>query len=416
MDDRVLETPMGQSMARTRVLRWIDRHSDDAVSMFQQLVRIPSPNPPGDERVVADFCAQHLRETGFEVEQIEPAPRRVSNVARLPGYARSPVLLFNSHLDTFPTGDLANWKYPPFGAEIHDDIIWGIGAKNMKAGLAAAMFAARSIREAGVELAGDLLVCQAADEMAMGHNGLKEIVERKMLSADFAVYTESDPPVKVEISHRGMLWIDITVHGLGKHTKLKGKPTPEGVPVNAILKMSAVVQAIEEMGFDNWKPDEFIPGPPVISVNSITGGQGTNMIPDTCTIRCDCRTLPSQRTAGVMADVERVLDELRRNDPELRVEAVLAKEAHPSAISPDEPIVKALLRAIKEVTGQDMPVGGVSSTSDARWLVLDAGIPTAKFEFQDSESGPNEHMAIEDYLNTIRVYAIVALDLLMPEA
>jgi succinyl-diaminopimelate desuccinylase len=398
--------------AKQHVLDEIARRQDEAINLLQDLIRIPSPNPPGNEREIAAYCASYLQESGFEVTQIEPAPDRISNVGRRPGTAGSPALLFNSHLDTFPTGDVANWKHPPYGAEIHDGTIWGIGAKNMKAGLAAAMFASRVIRDAGVELAGDLLISQAADEIALGPLGLKEIVERGLVKADYAIYTESDPPAKVEISHRGLVWVDVTVRGLGKHTKLKGKPTPEGIPVNAIAKMADVIPAIESMEFTGWEPDEYIPGPPVISVNLIEGGQGSNMIADNCTIRCDCRTLPSQTTAGVMRDVERVLDGLRAKDPELRVEAKLANEAHASAISPEEPIVQALLRAIKEVTAEDMPVGGVSSTSDARWLVLNAGIPTAKFEFQDSESGPNEHMAIEHYMNTIRVYAVVALDLL----
>ena len=400
--------------AKQRVLDEISRRQTEAIQLLQDLIRIPSPNPPGNERAIADYCADYLRNGGFEVTQIEPAPDRVSNVGRLRGESGSPVLLFNSHLDTFPTGDVANWKYPPYGAEIHDRTIWGIGAKNMKAGLAAAMFACRTIKDSGIELSGDLMISQAADEIALGPLGLKEIVDRKLVEADFAIYTESDPPAKVEISHRGLVWVDITVKGLGKHTKLKGKPTPEGVPVNAIAKMGKVISAIESMDFTGWVPDEYIPGPPVISVNLIRGGQGSNMIADNCTIRCDCRTLPSQTTAGVMSDVERVLEQLRVQDSELRVEAEVANEALPSAISPDEPIVTALLSAIKEVTGRDMPVGGVSSTSDARWLVLNAGIPTAKFEFQDSESGPNEHMSIEDYMNTVRVYAVVALDLLAP--
>lgn len=398
--------------AKAKVLAEIDRRSDEAVELLRTLVRIPSVNPPGNEKAAADFCAGFLRDLGLEVRQVEPAPLRVSNVARLKGRTSRPVLLFNSHLDTFPPGDERNWKHPPYGAEIHDGILWGIGSKNMKAGLAGVMAAVRAIRACGVELSGDLLLSQTADEIVLGDLGLRYLVEQDLLHADYAVYTESDPPNKIEISHRGSMEIEISTRGLAKHTKLKGRVTPDGLVVNAIAKMTKVIDAIESMEFTGWLPDPYIPGPPVISTNMIRGGHQRGMSADFCAITVDCRYLPCQAPDGVMADIERVLDGLRALDPDLKVEASLKRVAHASEISPDEPIVKALRSAIKQVTGLDMPVGGVSSTSDARWLVLKAGIPTAKFEFQDSESGPNEHMAIADYLNTIRTYAVVILDLL----
>jgi succinyl-diaminopimelate desuccinylase len=397
---------------KQRVLEVIEQESAQAIELLQDIVRIPSCNPPGDERAVADYCADFLRREGMAVEQIEPAPRRVSNVGILKGRSGSPALLFNSHLDTFPPGSEENWNYPPFAAEIHDGVMWGIGSKNMKAGVAAAMFAVHAIRSAGVELEGDLLISQAADEILLGPHGLKEIVDRGMVKADYAVYTESDPPLKIEISHRGLMYIEVTTRGLAKHTKLKGQVTPDGPVVNAIVKMTDVIRALESMEFTNWEPDEYIPGPPIISTNLIEGGVTRNMSADWCKITLDCRYLPRQTPEAIMEDVERVLDGLRRKDPLLRVEARLAHVAHASEIPADSPIVLALKQAIKEVTGRDMPVGGVSSTSDARWLVLNAGIPTAKFEFQDSESGPNEHMAIADYMNTIRTYAVLSLNLL----
>ncbi len=397
---------------KSRVLEHIERNAETATTLLQELVRIPSFDPPGNEKRVADYCAEYLRAVGIPVQQVEPSPMRVSNVARLSGRSGSPVLLFNSHLDTFLPGDERNWKYPPFGAEIHDGIMWGIGSKNMKAGLAAAMFATRAFVECGIELSGDILLSQTADEIVLGDNGLGELVRRGLLKADYAVYTESDPPCKIEISHRGSIKAEFTTYGLAKHTKLKGTVTPDGPVVNAIVKMIDVIKAIESMGFTGWSPDPFIPGPPLASTNLISGGQQVGMTADRCTILVDFRILPSQTLDGLQHDIDAILSELRAADPQLKVDYTFKHVALPSAISPDEPIVHALKQAIREVTGQDMAVGGVSSTSDARWLVLDAGIPTAKFEFQDSESGPNEHIALEDYFNTIRTYATLAANLL----
>jgi acetylornithine deacetylase/succinyl-diaminopimelate desuccinylase-like protein len=103
---------------------------------------------------------------------------------------------------------------------------------------------------------------------------------------------------------------------------------------------------------------------------------------------------------------------LRAEDPELVVDVRVAKEAQSVAISPDEPIVRAVQSAVKKVIGHEIPIAGVGSTSDMRWIVNQAGIPMCKFMFPSTESGTNEFETVEDYMNTIRVYATLILDLL----
>lgn len=395
------------------VRQYIDEHEDDAVGLFQQLVRTISANPPGDEKAVADICAAYGADLGMEVAQHEPAPRRVSNLMRLPGLGGGPTLLFNSHLDTFPAGDEGNWRHPPYAAEIHDGVVWGVGTRNMKAGVAAAMFTARAVTACGVPLRGDLLLCQAADEIVLGDLGLRWLVERGLVKADMAVYTEANPPLKIEIAARGMVRLEVTVRGLAKHTKYKVEPSTSGQPINAIAKMAPVIAAIEAMTFTGWEPNAHIPGPPVISVNQISGGQHPAQTAESCIILCDCRTLPGQRTDDVLADVQRVVDACRAADPELRAEVRVVTEAESCGIAPDAPIVAAVQRAVVSVIGHEIPVAGVGSTSDMRWLVNVAGIPTCKFMFPSTETGTNEFETVEDYMNTIRVYAALILDQLL---
>ena len=110
---------------KTAVWRKVDELRDEAIRLFQDLVRIPSFNPPGNEKEIADTCAETMRRLGMEVDQIEPYPLRVSNRGRLRGSEGKPVLLFNSHLDTVHPGDEANWKHPPLSGEIHDGHLWG---------------------------------------------------------------------------------------------------------------------------------------------------------------------------------------------------------------------------------------------------------------------------------------------------
>jgi acetylornithine deacetylase/succinyl-diaminopimelate desuccinylase-like protein len=107
-----------------------------------------------------------------------------------------------------------------------------------------------------------------------------------------------------------------------------------------------------------------------------------------------------------------VIEELAKDDPELKADVEIVQRAESVGISPDEPIVLAVQQAVEEVTGSPIPIGGVGSTSDMRYIVNDAGIPMCKFMFPTTESGTNEHESISDYMNTIRVYAVLMLNLL----
>ncbi len=397
---------------RSTVLQYVNDHQDEEIAFYQQLIRTKSCNPPGDERTIADVCRRFVEGFGMEVSQIEPEPLRVSNICRLRGTEGKPVLLFNSHLDTFPPGNEAEWKYPPYGAEIHDGNVCGLGARNMKAGLAAAMLAAKAVKKCGIELKGDVLLTQTADEIKGGYKGIRVLVKENMVKADFGIYTEANPPLSIEIGSRGLVQLDITIRGFAMHTKYKIEKSLSGKPINAILKATKVIQAIEKMSFTNAPSHPYLPGPPVISVNQIWGGFHECMIPDQCVIRCDCRIVPGHKPESVIEDVQRVLTDLMKEDPELRAELAVHRKGRAVEIAPTEPIVAAVQRAVKEVIGHELPLGGAGSTSDMRFIVLDAGIPMLKFMFPTRESGTNEYESIEDFMNTIRVYAVLIVNLL----
>ena len=347
----------------------VDESVDEAVGLFRDLVRIPSYNPPGNEKEIADYCADYMRKLGMEVDQIEPYPLRVSNRGRWGGTDGKPVLLFNSHLDTVHPGDEENWKHPPLSGEIHDGHVWGIGSNNMKVGLAAAMFTVKTLQACDIRLRGDILLTQTADELQFGYKGIKVMVDQRMIEADFGVYTESDRPVKVEIAHRGIVIFDVTVFGLGAHT------SRQHLGINAIYQALKVVEGLRDLEFTGWRPHDYIPGGPLLSVNRINAGFSDTICADRCVIRSDCRTLPGQTTELVLADVQRLLDRLHAEDPNFRSEISVHIEGTPSSIEPEEPIVKALQRAFEEVMGKPIGIGGVNSTSDGRFLRINAGIP-----------------------------------------
>ncbi len=305
---------MPGSEVKEMVRRMVGESVDEAVGLFRDLVRIPSYNPPGNEKEIADYCADYMRKLGMEVDQIEPYPLRVSNRGRWGGTDGKPVLLFNSHLDTVHPGDEENWKHPPLSGEIHDGHVWGIGSNNMKVGLAAAMFTVKTLQACDIRLRGDILLTQTADELQFGYKGIQVMVDQRMIEADFGVYTESDRPVKVEIAHRGIVIFDVTVFGLGAHT------SRQHLGINTIYQALKVVEGLRDLEFTGWRPHDYIPGGPLLSVNRINAGFSDTICADRCVIRPDCRTLPGQTTELVLADVQRLLDRLHAEDPSFRSE------------------------------------------------------------------------------------------------
>jgi acetylornithine deacetylase/succinyl-diaminopimelate desuccinylase-like protein len=134
------------------------------------------------------------------------------------------------------------------------------------------------------------------------------------------------------------------------------------------------------------------------------------MIPDRCVLRVDCRILPNQDPEHVIEDVQRVLDDLMAGDPELKAELAVVLRGDPVEVDEGEHVVGAIQSAIRDVIGHDLPLGGVGSTSDMRFIVNNAHIPMCKFMFPTSETGTNENESIEDFLNTVKVYAMLILN------
>ena len=283
----------------------------------------------------------------------------------------------------------------------------------MKAGLSSALLAVQSVVRTGARLRGDVLLTQTADHIKGGGVlGLKYLVDERLVSADFGIYTESNPPLAIELASRGMLRFQITITGFAKHTKYKVEHSESGQPINAILKAAKLIIALEEMEFSAWTPHPYIVGPPVISVNRISGGFSDTLIADRCILVADCRYLPGQDPDRVIADVQGVIDRLAREDPELKASLKVLLHGEACQVGADTPLVETLQGAIETVIGRRVPLGGAGSTSDMRFLVNDAGIPMVKFMFPSSETGTNEFETVEDFLNTWRVYSLMLVRVL----
>src|SRR5579875_3382290 len=155
-----------------------DRAKDYALKALRDLIRLDTSNPPGNERVAADYLAAALARDGIESTVIESNPTRANLVARIRGRDSSkPPLLISSHTDVVPV-EADKWSRPPFSADIADGCVWGRGAIDMKAKCAMDLLVMCALKRSGATPARDLILAAVADEEAGSEYGAKFLVER----------------------------------------------------------------------------------------------------------------------------------------------------------------------------------------------------------------------------------------------
>ncbi len=382
---------------------------------LQALVRIPSINPPGNEGPAAEMIAGHLRRLGLEIEILGPEPSRPSVLARLKGSGGGPTLLLNGHTDVQPAG--SGWKHDPFGAEMEGGRLFGRGSVDMKAGLAAVVYAVEALRRAQVRLKGDLVITAVADEVGGGHQGTGFLARIGKLQANMAVVCEPTGDC-VNVAHRGTVWIEIEARGRSAHG---GRPW---LGVNAISKVAKVAQAIEEDLVPRLKgrTHPLLPAP-TINFGTIHGGNKFNLVADHCVLQIDRRTVPGETVTEVLKQVEDLCATVRRSDPETFEYSVReVMHVNPAEISPEAQIVRECKRAYKEIRGIEPGIGSTAGFEDMHFI-MEAGIPTAMFgpyrrqsakepAFFTTSGMADEYVDIPDVVLAARIYARLIQNLL----
>ena len=342
----------------------------DARSLARALVRIDSRNPalaagaPGEAECVA-LLREVLTSWGFAVEVHDSAPGRPNLIARI-GEAKAGAasLMFSGHLDVVGVDGM---KHPPFAAQEREGRLYGRGSADMKGGIAAMCAAAwRAARE---ELPGEIVVAATADE-EYESAGTRAMLERGV-RADAAVVGE---PTCLEImpAHRGFVWMEVVVVGRAGHG------SRWDIGVDAIRHAGLLLAELDRMDTDDLvRRVHALLGRGSLHASMIEGGIGMSTYPDRCVLRLERRTLPGERDAGVVAEVERACARVRERRPTFDATVRLLMAQEPSDVPADAPIVRALDAALVG-TREPVRVSGMSAWTDAA-LLNAAGIPAVCF-------------------------------------
>jgi acetylornithine deacetylase len=348
-----------------------------AEELVAALVSIDSVNPdlvPGGagEAEIAVFVAAWLRDAGLEVEVDEAAPGRPSVVAVAPGRGDGSSLMLNAHMDTVGVEGMQL----PFEAEVRDGRLYGRGAYDMKAGLAACMLAAR--RLTSERLAGDVLVAAVADE-EHASIGTRSVLER--LRADAAIVTEPTG-LRVCVAHKGFVWAEIETAGKAAH----GSRPKEGR--DAITAMAPVLNRLAGLQAAlDAAPGHALTGPGSVHASLIEGGQELSSYPARCRLSLERRTAPGESADDFQRECEALVEGVE--GIELRMGLV----RDPFTVEHDAAVVQAMARAAEAATGEPAEIYGETYWMDAAFIHA-AGIPTVVF----GPAGGGAH-AVEEWVD-----------------
>ncbi len=391
------------------VLKQSDKEA--CVEFLQDLVRIPSPT--GQEGELADRLAEEMDKVGFQDVRVD----RVGNVIGRIGKGGGKKLMFDAHMDTVLPGDPASWTHDPFGAEIVDGVMYGRGTMDMKGAMAAMVYGAKALLDAGVHLDGDLYMVGVVSEEPGEGTAVKALVEEEGLRPDYVVLGEATN-LQVSPGHRGRVLIRVNVHGRSCHAS---RPD-EGV--NAIYAAARVIFGIELL------PAHFLTDPVLgsgsVTVTEIRSGEtgSHNVVPDLCTFTVDRRLTLGETVNKALAEIDQVVKregasaDLHVEEFDLRSYTgylLHVREAYPAWLMPsDHPLVEATVRAVIESLGYRPRLVPWQFSTDGAYTMGEAGIPTVGFGPGEERVAhtADEHVKVADVIKAARTYAQIAVEVL----
>jgi acetylornithine deacetylase len=355
---------------------------DGVIPLLSSLVAIDSVNPslvPGGagEREIASFIAQWSRGAGLEAQVNEATPGRPSVLVRAPGRGDGRTLLLCGHIDTVSTEGMVEPTIP----RIEGDRLYGRGAYDMKAGVAAALIAARDA--ASLDLAGDVLVAAVADE-EHASLGVQEVLGQ--VGADAAIVTE---PTELEliVAHKGFVWSEVLVSGRAAHGS---RPW---LGVDAILQMGTVLRELAVLDAALKEREHPLLGPGSVHASTIEGGLELSSYPARCLLGLERRTLPGESGDDVERELAALLDRCRQASGEFQAEQRTLLVREPFEIDSESELVDVVREAASAALGFTPRIGGASYWADAAFIAA-AGIPTVMF----GPGGEGAH-AVEEWVS-----------------
>jgi acetylornithine deacetylase/succinyl-diaminopimelate desuccinylase-like protein len=408
---------------QARLAGWIDDHFDAQVAFLQDVIRIPTDTPPGNNAPHAHAVAARLDELGWAVERHavpEDAVRAygmetITNLIVRRRYAApGPTLALTAHGDVVPPGE--GWTRPPYGGVIEDGRLYGRAAAVSKSDFATYVFAARALEALGVALRGSLELHFTYDEEFGGLLGPGWLLEQQLTKPDFVIAAGFS--YNIVTAHNACLQLEITVHGKSGHGAM-----PE-TGHDALQAATRILNAIYDQLPGLKKIKSKIPGidTPTMLVGRIDGGTNTNVVPGKVVMKIDRRMIPEEDPVAVEAQLRALIEDAVDGVPGIRIEIkrlLLSQALRP--LPAVEQLLASLQRNALHVIGEAIPAVGTPLYADAR-LYGAQGIPAVLYGAgprtvpESNAKRGDEHLVLEDLRRATKVVAMTLLDFLQADA
>ncbi len=397
---------------------WIDAHFEEEVRFLQEMVRVPTDTPPGNNAPHAERTAELLKAFGFDAESHSvPQPdvqaaglQSITNLVVRRKYGAGRTIGLNAHGDVVPPGE--GWTHDPYGGEVVDGKLYGRASAVSKSDFASFTFALRALESLKAPLNGSAELYFTYDEEFGGELGPGWLLENKIVSPDLLIAAGFS--YQVITGHNGCLQMEVTVHGKMGHAAV-----PE-TGVDALQAANLILTALYHQNTLYKQIKSQVKGinHPYVNVGLIEGGTNTNVVPGKVVLKIDRRMIPEENPADVEATLHRVIREAVANSPGITID--IKRMLMANALKPldgNKPLVEALCKHASEVFGEAIEASGTPLYTDAR-LFCEHGIPAVLYGcgprtvLESNAKRADEHIELEDLRRATKVVARALADLL----
>ncbi|MDR1832209.1 MAG: M20 family metallopeptidase [Fusobacteriaceae bacterium] len=335
----------------------MDVYKEMALEILRDLISFQSVNKPGDEKPVAEYIEGLLKREGFSTELQIVGENRANIIART---GEGPCkLILNGHLDVVPAGE--GWTKEAFTLTKEGEYLYGRGTCDMKGAIAAMITAAiRLKREGAVKGNCELVLAFVADEEVDGI-GTKRFIQNFQKGKRNWVVVGEATGNQLNIAHRGVIRFRVTIKGKQCHA---GQPD---AGINALTLMAAFLLKIDQWNeaLGKMKPD--ILPPPTVAATVLHGGIKDNIIPGTCEVVLDCRTVPGDTRESLERKIEGILTDLfHHKEIGWAIEEFI--QVTPSAVLPSSDIVRTAGAVYAEYRGNKPKITYFPACCDMSWF------------------------------------------------
>jgi len=404
---------------------WIDQHFDEQVRFLQELVRVPTDTPPGNNAPHAERTAELLRPMGFEAEKhAVPAAEvkaygleTITNLIVRRHYGEGRTIALNAHGDVVPPGE--GWTHDPYGGEIENGQLFGRASAVSKSDFSTFTFAVRALESLGLPLKGGVELHFTYDEEFGGELGPGWLLKQGLTKPDLMIAAGFS--YQVVTAHNGCLQMEVTVHGKMAHA---------AIPETGVDALQGAVQILQPLYAQNTLYQHVTSGVeginhPYLNVGRIEGGTNTNVVPGKVSFKLDRRMIPEENPVEVEANIRQVIQQAaeqfnrgRAQGEQIHVEIKRLLLAHAmKPLAGNAPLVKAIQKHGQEVFGEPIPAMGTPLYTDVR-LYVAQGVPGVIYGagprtvLESHAKRADERLVLEDLRRATRVIARTLHDLL----